>query len=327
VPVRVAELLPRVVHIQTAHLKAAAAANLTGMTYATWQPDTDSVTVYSRTIPTETQQTKYAQAIGKACTFAEVAQPDWNKEILIKTAGLPGIAPAFDYAQKAMGGATPLTNALLIGLTAGGLGYGAGTLAENLFPERYMERGRLRRVLGGLGALSGLGYGAMAAHVNARANDKPFWQGWTIPNESVPKHKLPTKTANFADNWQDENTYGSTGLFSPSVYVRKMNEAIWRDSQKGFYNGFQQHTPPAYAAAASGLMTGLSTGMQSPIIRPVDVVNGIASAGVGLATANIAGKALSAMAGLTPLAQEKIQDMGLWGGMMHAIVPSILGMS
>lgn len=324
VPTRVAELLPQVVRIQVAHLKAAAAADLIGMTYATWQPTTDRVTVYSRTIPAEVQQTKYAHALGRACTFAAVAQPDWDNEILIKTAGLPGIAPAFDYAQKALGGATPLTNALLIGLTAGGLGYGAGALAENLFPEQYMERGRLRKMLGGLGALGGLGYGAMAAHVNARANDKPFWQGWTIRNDSTPKYQL--KTGNFANDWQNENAYGSTGMFSPSVDVRKMNEAIWRDSHKGFYNGFNQHTPPAYAAAASGLMTGLSTGLQSPIIRPMDVVNGIASAGVGLATATVAGKALSAMAGLTPMAQEKIQNLGLWGGMMHAIVPAMMGM-
>jgi hypothetical protein len=34
---------------------------------------------------------------------------------------------------------------------------------------------------------------------------------------------------------------------------------------------------------------------------------------------------LSALAGLTPAGQEKLQDMGLWGGMMHAIVPSMFG--
>jgi hypothetical protein len=65
--------------------------------------------------------------------------------------------------------------------------------------------------------------------------------------------------------------------------------------------------------------------MQSPIIRPIDVIHGIASAGVGLATATLAGKALSAMAGLTPAGQAKLQDLGLWGGMMHAVVPSLFG--
>jgi hypothetical protein len=169
----------------------------------------------------------------------------------------------------------------------------------------------------------------MAAHTNARANDKSFWQGWTIPNASVPKYKMPQiKVGNFGTPppWLDPTTAGASGLFAPSVDVRKMNEAIWRDTHKGFYNGFDQHTPPAYAATAAGFMSGLSAGTQSPIISPATVVNGIASAGVGLATATVAGKALSAMAGLTPLAQEKIQDMGLWGGMMHAIVPAMMGM-
>lgn len=323
VPDRVSALLPHVVCVQQEHLKAALAADLIGQTYATWQPDTNTVTVYAPEIPAETRRTKYAEMLGRQCTFDTVKQPNWEKEILIKTAGIPGIAPAFDYAQKAMGGATPLTNALLIGLTAGGLGYGAGALAENLFPERYLERGKLRRTLGALGALSGLGYGSMAAHVNAKANDKSWLQGWTIPNASTPKHPLPR----VKKGWLDPSIYGNSGFAGgPPISVPDMNEAIWRDTQKGLMNGFDRHTPPAYAATAAGFMSGLSTGTRSPIIRPSDVISGIASAGVGLATATVAGKALSALAGLTPAAQEKIQDMGLWGGMMHAIVPAMMGL-
>lgn len=323
VPDRVAELLPHVLRVKAAHTRGVLAADLLSQTYATWQPVADVVTVYSVDVPEQSRQQRYAEKAAHHAVFTTIQQPDWNKEILIKRAGLPWIAPAFDYAQKAMGGATPLTNALLIGLTAGGLGYGAGTLAENLFPERYMERGRLRKTLGLAGALTGLGYGAMAAHTNARANDKPWSHGWLIRNDSTPKYKMPHIKIG---NWLDPAAFGHSGVAAPSIEVQRMNEAIWRDAHKGMYNGFQNHTPPAYAATASGFMTGLSAGMQSPIIRPVDVISGIASAGVGLATATVAGKALSALAGLTPAAQEKIQDMGLWGGMMHAIVPAMMGL-
>ena len=325
VPTRVAELLPTAVHIKLAHMAAASPAYLVGSTYATWQPAEDVVTVYSVELPTKKAQATYRQHLNRACVFKTVAQPDWNKEVLVKAAGLPGIAPVFDFAQKALGGPTPLTNALLTGLTAGGLGYGAGVLAENLFPERYVARGRLRRTLGALGVGAGLGVGALGAHVNARANDKNFLQGLFIRNDSVPKYQL--KRAEYGEfEWHgDSSVPGNSGIMTPSVDIQRMNEAIWNDAQKGFYNGFQQHTPPAFAATASGFMTGLGTGLRSPIIRPVDVINGIASAGVGLATANVAGKALSAMAGLTPMAQEKLQDIGLWGGMMHAIVPAVLG--
>lgn len=322
VPVRVAELLPLALRAKAAHTQGALSADLLGQTYATWQPDTDTVTVYGLDIPNSSRQQRYKEKVAQPVVFTTIGQPDWHKEVLIKRAGLPGISPTFDYLQTAMGGATPLTNALLIGLTAGGLGYGAGTIAENMLPERYLERGKLRRTLATAGALTGLGYGASAAYVNARANDKPWLQGLFIRNDSEPKHKLPQiKVGGFVD----ERGYSASGIIGPPIDITQMNNAIWRDTQKGFYNGFDQHTPPAYAATASGFMSGLGAGMRSPIIRPSDVINGIASAGVGLATATVAGKALSALAGLTPAAQEKIQDMGLWGGMMHAIVPAMMG--
>jgi hypothetical protein len=264
--------------------------------------------------------------------------PDWDSEILLKSAIFAGIGPAvskaigmipgprgmFDSAQKALGGPTPLTNALVTGLAAGGLGYGAGMLAENLFPERYLERGKLRRTLGLLGAGAGLGFGAMNARTNARHFNTNFWRGWTIPNNIIETTAARQKSAEYPEF--NPAVPGNSGIFAPSVPIQQFNNAVWNDARKGFYNGFDTHTPPAYTAATSGLMTGLSTGLQSPIIRPVDVINGIASAGVGLATATVAGRTLSALAGLTPMAQEKLQDMGMWGGMMHAIVPSILGL-
>jgi hypothetical protein len=128
------------------------------------------------------------------------------------------------------------------------------------------------------------------------------------------------KTAGFSSSG-----WSGGGLNTPSIPVHQFNQAVWRDTQKGMSNGFATHTPPAYAAATTGLMTGLSAGSRSPIISPMDVIHGIASAGVGLATANIAGRTLSALAGLTPEGQNKLQDMGLWGGMMHAIVPPMMG--
>mgnify|MGYP006275586449 CR=1 FL=1 len=114
-------------------------------------------------------------------------------------------------------------------------------------------------------------------------------------------------------------------MFVANVSVPQFNQAAWQDVNMGMHRGFQTHTPPQFAAATTGLMSGISSNMNSPIIRPIDVVRGIASAGVGLATATVAGKALSALAGLTPEGQNKLQEMGLWGGMMHAIVPSLFG--
>lgn len=339
VPDRVARLLPEAARLKLAHIVAAEKANILANSFATWQPAEKIVNIYYCGELSKQARDTYRQHLAEhTCTFEPMRTPDWDAEILIKRAifsrignavghavsQLPSPQTAFDYTQKALGGPTPLSNAIVTSLIAGGLGYGAGTIAENLFPERYLERGKLRRTLGLLGAAGGIGFGAMNANTNARHFGVPFSRGWTIPNDIIERTAArQQKKADFGEN---PAVPGNSGLFAPSIPIQQFNNAVWNDARKGFYNGFQTHTPPAYAAATTGLMTGLGTGLQSPIIRPADVINGIASAGVGLATATSAGKALSALAGLTPMAQEKLQDMGLWGGVMHAIVPSMLGL-
>jgi hypothetical protein len=72
-------------------------------------------------------------------------------------------------------------------------------------------------------------------------------------------------------------------------------------------------------------MSGIASQARSPIISPATVINGLASAGVGMVTANIAGRTLGALAGLSQPAQEKIQDIGLWGGMLHTVIPPLFG--
>lgn len=313
VPARVAELLPQALEVQQAYFKVAKQTGDLAGTTATWDV-VDDVLVLYRPKP----RTKLSNVTNGRCVLLRDrnTQPDWNREVLIKSAAIPGISHAFEFGHKMLGGPTPLANAIVSGLMLGGLGYGAGTVAENMFPEEYVERGKLRRTMG----LAGLGAGGLlglnnAVAINNRRPDIGFWKSWVTPN-TASVH--PPEKQGF-----DQFGFSQPSLFAPTVSVPQFNQAAWQDVQRGMYNGGSQFTPPAYAAAATGLMTGISTAQRSPIIRPVDVIRGIASAGVGLATANIAGRALSAMAGLTPLGQQKLQDMGLWGGMMHAIVPAM----
>lgn len=311
VPDRVAELLPQAVQLQQMYFKIAAQTGDLAGTTATWDT-VDDVLVFYRPRP----MSKLAVDNGRCVVLrSRDTQPDWEREILLKSAAIPGISHAFEFGNKMLGGPTPLSNAIVSGLMLGGVGYGAGALAENLFPERYLERGKLRRNMG----LLGLGAGGLLGLNNAYAMSRTrpdigFWKSWVTPNTTPTT--APNEKVGFAG-------FNQPSLFAPTVSVPQFNQAAWQDVQRGMYTGGSQFTPPAYAAATTGLMTGISTAQRSPIIRPVDVIRGIASAGVGLATANIAGRALSAMAGLTPLGQQKLQDMGLWGGMMHAIVPAM----
>jgi hypothetical protein len=343
---RVGDLLPVAAVKMAAHLDVVTATGLSHAA-ATWCPDTDNVRVYTRQPLSETSRAAYTKHAKFAHTFAEADEtPDYENEILIKKSGIPYLAPTIDFVQKGLGGPNPLTNTIVGSLLAGGLGYGAGTIAENLFPERYLERGRLRRNMALIGALGGAGLGAMNAYTNARVNMtnddfysapvKNFFRGYLMRNDrdipikpytAPPQGFAPEKQPSIMDSDLKYASFGMSNaqLMQPSIPVAQFNQAVWQDSEMGMRAGFQNHTPPAYAAAATGLMTGLSAGTKSPIIRPMDVINGIASAGVGLATANVAGRALSALAGLTPEGQRKLQDLGLFGGMMHAIVPSVLG--
>ena len=179
VPAQVVKLLPVALAVKEAHIIAAGDnIRLLDTATVTWQPAENLVAIYGADL-TKTAEQTYTRAYKShmpSCVVAFLApdvMPNPDYEILVKKAGIPILTPFVDYTQKALGGPTPLTNALVGGLVAGGLGYGAGALAENLFPERYVERGKLRRTLGTVGLLGGAGFGTMNAYSNARANMSP----------------------------------------------------------------------------------------------------------------------------------------------------------
>lgn len=333
VPERIAALLPPAVQLKAAHEQTALKYGLLATTVATWEPDVGLVTLYAPASTTKQASDNYIAAMRDAGYSSAVvtygpAVPDPAEEIIVKVGSMiPGLSTVWNTGNKLLGGPTPLSNGLMTGLLAGGLGYGAGALAEQVFPERYLERGKLRRTLGLMGALSGVGLAGLNSYANAKALRTSMLRGLLTNNKTPVTYPYEEEMMkkSFSPLGGQTGAFSNEPMFAPTVSVPQFNSAAWQDVNMGMYRGFQNHTPPQFAAAATGLMSGISTNMQSPIIRPVDVINGIASAGVGLATATVAGKALSALAGLTPAGQAKLQDMGLWGGMMHAIVPSLFG--
>lgn len=359
VPTLVATLLPVALRMQKTHVKTAETLGLLSHTALTWLPERNELHVYPAfEVPPKTQdmyKVAMFEAFSPKSFFVSArAQPNWNAEILIKKGALfPAVGKAWDFANTALGGSRPLSNALVSGLALSGLGYGAGTLMEHLFPERYVERGKLRKTLATAGALGGLGLGAANAYANARATNSPYWKGWITPNNApvhgvndnmrsvfVPHRPPTTMVANNNQMPFDEKQARQmeSGLIAPSIPVDAFNRVVWNDVRKGsnMYNPYgtkspwgtneqQMHTPPALASATTGLVSGIGAMAGSPIISPATVISGLASAGVGLATANLAGRALGALAGLTPEAQHKLQDMGMWAGMLHAVIPPVLG--
>lgn len=333
VPNRVCELLPQAEKVRHAHEKAAVAAGILPIGCTAWEPLSGGVTVYTPEKITEKAADIYVQTFSlpvESLLFRSLKtqQPDPEKEILVKIGSvIPGTGAVWNTSNKLLGGPNPLTNGIVASLLLGGAGYGGGALLENLFPERYLERGKLRRTLGLAGVGAGLGMGALAASSNARAMRTDFLRGLLTDNRTIPPYlqEALKEKQSFAMGMENPMVPGDTGLFVPKIPVPQFNAMVWNDVQKGMMRPYGMHTSPQIGAATTGLMGGLATQARSPIISPATVINGIASAGVGLATANLAGRALSALAGLTPEAQNKLQDMGLYAGVLHAIIPPMFG--
>lgn len=320
VPARVSRLLPVAAELRAAHDKAAAATGLLQLASVSWNPETAQVFVHTAHKQSNNLKRAYAATLGGDAEFVETL-PD-VKNVVIKFASkawFPSVGEAWHGANKMLGGPTPLSNAIVSGLVLGGLGYGTGSLIENLFPERFLERGQLRKPMAMLGALGGLGIGASNAQAiaNYPGLDKNFWQSWLVNTSKTPEQ---IKAANFATN---------TNLRAPIIKVDPFNRAVWADASRGFdQTGIIDSvgtTVPSVAAATTGIVSGIASQVRSPIISPAHIITGLASAGVGLATASLAGRTIGALAGLTPAAQEKIQDLGLWGGMLNSVIPPVFG--
>lgn len=84
-----------------------------------------------------------------------------------------------------VGGPRPVSTLLAGGLLGAGVGYGLGAIGEQFLPERWFEKGKLRRtgaVLGGLGgALPGTlwGFGSMSSNP-AHPGWRAWFNGWPL---------------------------------------------------------------------------------------------------------------------------------------------------
>lgn len=327
VPDLVSALIRPAFSVKVAHIKAANAADLLLISAASWKPGTYEVTVHTDEEITPAQRDRYLSAMAPdAVVKFSHELPTFSNDIVVaRPKFATGVANAWDSANTAIGGPNPLSHAIVSSLLLGGLGYGAGTLAEQIVPERFVAPGGLRKTLGIAGLLTGLGVGAMNAGETSRQLGIGYWPAWVTSNNTpIPKQYTPAnKQANF---WGQPQGFGNTNLGKPYIPVDAFNRATWADASKNYdQNSFGGHTSPQIAAATTGIMSGIKTQTGSGIISPGTVIRGLASAGVGLGVATLAGKTIGALAGLTPVAQEKIQDMGLWGGMLHSVIPPVLG--
>ena len=173
--------------------------------YVFWNPETKEVVAVLGDGDTEQTHQKWHNAIQsidgvKSVRTEAESGPHGDDDWIMIKRGDATLAKPTDWAGKLTGGASPLSNAIVGGLVTGGLGYGAGSLIEYLFPDEYMERGRLRRTMGLAGLAGGTAPGLWQAYANAQTSREAGQpQGWSSlwkPNAVTP----PSQTT--ADNME-----------------------------------------------------------------------------------------------------------------------------
>lgn len=226
-----------------------------------------------------------------------------------KADGLPGLSTAADVMgwragdlNAHWGGPRPVTN-LLVGSALGSLGgWGLGRLAQEVLPERYFDKDKVKR----RAMLMGAALGAAPAVWQGADNIRQTGELSSVL-DSWPQAKAG------ADAWRK----GGHDLFQPVIHRDQFNAAVWNDP----------FTPPRLQGATAGMIESASAIRGgSDFVSPWDVARVAVGAGAGLVSGVIAGKALGLLAGLTPEGQKKIQDVGLWMGVIQSVVPRALGL-
>lgn len=126
------------------------------------------------------------------------------------------------------------------------------------------------------------------------------------------------------------------------VPVDAFNQAIWNDVHNGAASARANpygtkspwgddtqslYTPPAVGAAASGLVSGVQQMYGGAgLLSPRHFIAGLAAAGTDAATAKVAGGILGVLGGLRPAAQQQLQQMGVWSGLIRGVTGSVLGL-
>lgn len=150
---------------------------------------------------------------------------------------------------------------------------------------------------------------------------------------SLPMDRLPTRYNARLQKVADAGFY-SGGLFTPSIPVDAFNNAVWTDAWQNPFgsrstfgdNSQPVRTPPQVAAAVSGLVAGAGASRNSSHVSPWDVaIAAGTAAGKGWLGGLVLGKTVGALAGMPPEAQRKLQDIGLWGGLLTGAVKSVFG--
>lgn len=238
--------------------------------------------------------------------------------------------------------AAALAGSLLLGASGLGLGWLAKKVLQQLdssddgshnlhvFPRNFALAGLALGSLPGLiwgitsqRARPDLGFGAWTSSWPFAPDDRGLVKTNTAASDSVLAgvesedliHDAAPELAKSA-NWLPSTTGALDLATMPVIPKNNFGQVVWQD----------ENTPLPLRAATLGVLEAASGAKGgSNWLSPMDIARVGLDMGAGYVTGLVAGRILGALAGMSPSAQRRLQDIGMWSAAIGASVPRLLG--
>lgn len=207
---------------------------------------------------------------------------------------------------------------------AGALLGGTGGLVKSLWDTSGQDLGwgtRLRAALVPMGAMAALGsIPGIVSGVTHSFQTRPYLptgergprEVGILPAMFMSPGELAAASPTYRTRQQVEGAqHRAFGKQASLIEVDAFNRTIWDDTQNGFIE-------PDNALRVSTTLNA----SQFPGTRfatPASVVGTLVNAGIGWATAGVIGKTLGAMSLMSDEGQQKLRDVGTWGGIINGM--------
>lgn len=199
-------------------------------------------------------------------------------------------------------------------LTGGSLGaFKLLTGEEETASERINHAFKVLALGGLLGVLPGL---LSAAGVTSMTHgDLPFGKAFFTPYEDIPKE---SPYYNFKLETEKRGSYKEGSLWSNSLFdtgvvdVDAFNRITWDAAKTGTMDMNN-------AILTNSLLNATSARTGTGLVSPSGIAGTLINAGIGNLTSKVIGKTLGAMGMISPASQNKLVELGTWGGLLQGV--------
>jgi len=332
-----AEDIAQLIHKGRKYQEKLAGANLAGA-FVYWKPETGEFSVRVTGRRQREKRAFYSQELYASGNLPFSSfRDDTNEEngwVLLQHPY--SYRPAEQLKKYASFIDTPAKLSLTGALLGGGALFGKSLYDtwDLPVPFKYKLRHALKPTLiaGGVGLLPGLAAGALHSYqtrpvledgTRARRPEVGFFRAMGMtedelkdasPTYAVKKEVEEARRQAFGKR-AEVNAFGALERDASLINVDTFNRAIWDDTQSGWIQ-------PDNALLVSSTLEA-SRPNNSPFTTPTAVMGTLVNAGIGWATSAVVGKTLGALSILSPAGEQKLREIGTWGGIIDGLGGSL----